>query len=73
MRRVLSCVDSDEGAGLLHDLGLETLGLQPSPTFVPHVLFNQVQFISKQTKLIKISRSRFVIYSYVIYFLVEFF
>ena len=35
-------MESEEGPNLLHDLGLETLGLEPSPTFVPHVLFNQV-------------------------------
>jgi len=40
--RISSCVESDEGAGLLHDVGVETLGLEPSPMFVPHVLFNQV-------------------------------
>ena len=38
-------MESEEGPGLHHAIGVETMGLDPSPTFVPHVLFNQVKHI----------------------------
>jgi len=37
---VLACAADDEGSSLLHDLGVETHGLDPPLTFVPWVLFN---------------------------------
>jgi hypothetical protein len=33
---------SEEGPELLHQLGVETHGLDPALTYVPHVMFNQV-------------------------------
>ena len=37
-----TCVDSTEGANLLHDIGVETKNLDPSLTGVPWILFNDV-------------------------------
>ena len=39
---VINCADSNEGANLLHELGVETHGLDPKLTFVPWTLFNNV-------------------------------
>ncbi len=36
------CTLSEEGPELLHQLGVETHGLDPALTYVPHVMFNQV-------------------------------
>ncbi len=36
------CTLSEEGPELLHQLGVETHGLDPVLTYVPHVMFNQV-------------------------------
>jgi hypothetical protein len=34
---------TEEGPELLHQLGVETHGLEPALAFVPHVMFNQVR------------------------------
>ena len=40
---VLACAESEAGADLLHDLGVETLSLEPPLTGVPWLLFNGVR------------------------------
>ena len=40
---ITQCAQSDEGSSLLHDLGVETHGLNPPLYFVPWVLFNDVR------------------------------
>ena len=47
---VLACAESEAGARLLHDLGIETHGLQPPLTGVPWLLFNEVR--SKQSHVV---------------------
>ena len=42
MCRVRLCTLTEEGPLLLHEIGVETHGLDPSATYVPHVMFNQV-------------------------------
>ena len=40
---VLACAQSEDGAELLHDLGVETQGLDPPLTGVPWLLFDGVR------------------------------
>ena len=40
---VLTCAESEAGADLLHDLGVETHDLEPPMTGVPWLLFNGVR------------------------------
>ena len=38
--QVATCAQSKHGSQLLHDLGVETLSLEPTLTFVPWIIFN---------------------------------
>ena len=39
---VMACAETEAGANLLHDLGVETYGLEPPLTGVPWLLFDGV-------------------------------
>ena len=41
--QVAQCAASSEGAALLHDIGVETHGLDPALYFVPWLLYNDVR------------------------------
>ena len=42
IKAVDQCANSVEGEWALHDLGVETIILQPAPTFIPQINFNGV-------------------------------
>ena len=43
IKAVEGCANSVEGQWALHDLGVETTILQPAPTFIPQINFNEVK------------------------------
>ena len=45
LKAVEGCANSVEGQWALHDLGVETQILQPAPTFIPQINFNEVHKI----------------------------